>query len=120
MSQARHSGSAPTEGRLRCPATGTTIAVALVSFEGQQHSASALPELVETAALERGRILTRQLERNAERRVATMLTLSGLPGGKTHETYDWASARATWPAASAGRHHGTSVPVRCHRPLLPT
>ena len=34
-------------------------------------------------------ILTRQLERKDERRVATMLMLSGLPTGKTLEEFDW-------------------------------
>jgi DNA replication protein DnaC len=35
-------------------------------------------------------ILTRQLERKDERRVQTMLKLSGLPAGKTLEDFDWA------------------------------
>ena len=63
---------------------------------GLEHAATALPELVETATRERldptaflGRILTRQLERKDERRIATMLTLSGLPGGKTLDDFDW-------------------------------
>lgn len=63
---------------------------------GLDHAATALPELIETAARERldpsaflGRVLTRHLERKDERRIATMLTLSGLPTGKTNETYDW-------------------------------
>lgn len=72
-----------------------TLAQQLTAL-GLEHAASALPELVETAARERldpsaflGRVLTRQLERKDERRIATMLTLSGLPTGKTLETYDW-------------------------------
>lgn len=63
---------------------------------GLEHAADALPELLETAARERldpgaflARILTRQLERKDERRIATMLTLSGLPSGKTLEDFDW-------------------------------
>lgn len=63
---------------------------------GMEHAASALPELIETAAREHldpsaflGRVLTRQLERKDERRIATMLTLSGLPSGQTLETFDW-------------------------------
>lgn len=63
---------------------------------GREHAATALPEPMETAAREHldpsafpGRVLTRQLERKDERRIATMLTLSGLPSGKTLETFDW-------------------------------
>lgn len=63
---------------------------------GLDHAASALPELLETAARERldpggflERVLVRQLERKDERRIATMLTLSGLPSGKTLEDFDW-------------------------------
>jgi DNA replication protein DnaC len=72
-----------------------TLAQQLTAL-GLEHAASALPELVETAARERldpsaflSRVLTRQLERKDERRIATMLTLSGLPGGKTLESFDW-------------------------------
>lgn len=82
---------------------GTPAVPALDALAGQltalglEHAASALPELLETAARERldpsaflGRVLTRQLERKDERRIATMFTLSGLPGGKTLEDFDWA------------------------------
>lgn len=62
---------------------------------GMEHAATALPELIETAAREHldpsaflGRVLTRHLERKDERRIATMLTLSGLPSGITLETFD--------------------------------
>ncbi|GMV09511.1 MAG: ATPase AAA [Gemmatimonadota bacterium] len=72
-----------------------TLAQQLTAL-GMEHAASALPELIETAAREHldpsaflGRVLTRQLERKDERRIATMLTLSGLPSGKTLETFDW-------------------------------
>jgi DNA replication protein DnaC len=61
-----------------------------------EHAASALPELVATAARERldpsaflSRVLTRQMEGKDERRIATMLTLTGLPGGKTLKSIDW-------------------------------
>lgn len=63
---------------------------------GLEHAAGALAELLETAARERldpagflERVLARQLERRDERRIATMLTLSGLPAGKTLEDFDW-------------------------------
>jgi DNA replication protein DnaC len=72
-----------------------TLAQQLTAL-GLEHAASALPEPVETAARERldpsaflGRVLTRQLARKDERPIATMLTLSGLPGGKTLESVDW-------------------------------
>ena len=72
-----------------------TLAAQLTAL-GLDHAASALPELVETAARERldpsaflHRILTRQLERKDERRITTMLTLSGLPSGKTLEDFEW-------------------------------
>jgi DNA replication protein DnaC len=64
---------------------------------GLDHPASCLPELVEEATREAlsataflDLILTRQLERKDERRVQTMLKLSGLPQGKTLEDFDWA------------------------------
>lgn len=72
-----------------------TLAQQLTAL-GLDHTASALPELVEAAAREGleptaflGRVLTRQLERKDERRIATMLTLSGLPSGKTLDGFDW-------------------------------
>lgn len=72
-----------------------TLAQQLTAL-GLEHAASALPELVEAAAREGldptaflGRVLTRQLERKDERRIATMLTLSGLPSGKTLDAFDW-------------------------------
>lgn len=72
-----------------------TLAQQLTAL-GVEHAATALPELIETAAREHlepsaflGRVLTRQLERKDERRIATMLTLSVLPSGKTLETFDW-------------------------------
>jgi DNA replication protein DnaC len=64
---------------------------------GLDYPASCLPELVEEATREAlsavaflDLILTRQLERKDERRVQTMLKLSGLPPGKTLEDFDWA------------------------------
>ena len=63
---------------------------------GLDYPASCLPELVEEATREQltplaflDHLLTRQLERKDERRVATMLKLSGLPPGKTLEDFDW-------------------------------
>lgn len=63
---------------------------------GLDQAASSLPELVEEATREQlalvaflDLILTRQLEHKDERRVATMLQLSGLPPGKTLEGFDW-------------------------------
>lgn len=63
---------------------------------GLDQAAGCLPELVEEATREKlapvaflDRILTRQLEHKDERRVATMLKLSGLPPGKTLEGFDW-------------------------------
>jgi DNA replication protein DnaC len=64
---------------------------------GLDYPASCLPELLEEATREQlsapaflDLILTRQLERKDERRVETMLKLSGLPQGKTLEDFDWA------------------------------
>ena len=64
---------------------------------GLDYPAGCLPELVEEATREAlsavaflDLILTRQLERKDERRVQTMLKLSGLPPGKTLEDFDWA------------------------------
>lgn len=75
-----------------------TLAQQLTAL-GMEHAETALPELIETAAREHldpsaflGRVLTRQLERKDERRIATMLTLSGLPSGKTLETFGRASS----------------------------
>jgi DNA replication protein DnaC len=63
---------------------------------GLDHPASCLAELVEDATREAfsataflDLVLTRQLERKDERRVQTMLRLSGLPPGKTLEDFDW-------------------------------
>lgn len=64
---------------------------------GLDYPATCLPELVEEATREQltpvaflDLLLTRQLERKDERRVTTMLKLSGLPPGKTLEDFDWA------------------------------
>ena len=72
------------------------LAAKLASL-GLEYPASCLPELVEEATREAlsavaflDLILTRQLERKDERRVQTMLKLSGLPPGKTLEDFDWA------------------------------
>lgn len=64
---------------------------------GLTHIAECLPELVETAAREDvppirflEQVLEREIEWKTERRVATSLKLSGLPTGKTLESFDWA------------------------------
>ena len=63
---------------------------------GLEYPAQALPELVEAAARDDlsplaflDLLLTGQLERKDERRVTTMLKLSGLPPGRTLEDFDW-------------------------------
>lgn len=63
---------------------------------GLDYPASCLPELVEEATRDGltplgflDLILTRQIERKDERRVTTMLKLSGLPPGKALEDFDW-------------------------------
>jgi len=63
---------------------------------GLDHPASCLAELVEEATRDElpplaflDLVCTRQLERKDERRIATMLKLSGLPPGKTLESFDW-------------------------------
>ncbi len=79
--------------------TGSTtldpIATKLVSL-GLEYPASVLPELLEEATREAlsplaflDLLLSRQLERKDERRITTMLKLSGLPPGKTLEDFDW-------------------------------
>lgn len=79
--------------------TGTVAldpVAAKLAAVGLDYPASCLPELVEEATREQlapvtflDRLLTQQLERKDERRVATMLKLSGLPPGKTLEDFDW-------------------------------
>jgi DNA replication protein DnaC len=63
---------------------------------GLDYPATVLPELLEQAARESlsptaflDLVLTGELERKDERRVTTMLKLSGLPAGKTLEDFDW-------------------------------
>jgi len=70
--------------------------VAKLASVGLDYPASCFPELVEEATREKltplafvDLLLTRQLERKDERRVVTMLKLSGLPPGKTLEDFDW-------------------------------
>ena len=83
----------------RPTAPGTTTldpVIAKLSTLGLEYPAAALPELVEQAAREAlsplaflDLLLTGQLERKDERRITTMLKLSGLPPGKTLEDFDW-------------------------------
>ena len=79
--------------------TGTSTldpVIAKLRALGLEYPALALPELVEQAAREDlgplaflDLLLTGQLERKDERRVTTMLKLSGLPPGKTLADFDW-------------------------------
>ncbi len=82
------------------PVRGGTVTLdplaAKLAAVGLDHPASCLPELVEEATRDKltpvaflDLLLTRQLERKDERRVTTMLKLSGLPPGKTLEDFDW-------------------------------
>lgn len=63
---------------------------------GLDYPAGCLPDLVEQCTREQlspvsflELVLTGELERKDERRVTTMLKLSGLPTGKTLEDFDW-------------------------------
>lgn len=78
------------------PAVTLDPLAAKLSQLGLDEPARALPELVEQATREQlsplgflELVLTRELERKDERRVSTMLKLSGLPPGKTLEGFDW-------------------------------
>ncbi|HEX9748652.1 MAG TPA: IS21-like element helper ATPase IstB [Methylomirabilota bacterium] len=89
---------APTASPRPSPSGTTTLdpVIAKLSTLGLEYPAAALPELVEQAARDAlsplaflDLLLTGQLERKDERRVTTMLKLSGLPPGKTLEDFDW-------------------------------
>jgi len=98
--------SRPIPARRERPAEGSGRSLGVPTLEplagklatlGLEYPASCLPELVEEATRDAlsavaflDLILTRQLERKDERRVQTMLKLSGLPPGKTLEDFDWA------------------------------
>lgn len=91
------SRSSPVE-RNRHPAALPTLdpVAAKLASVGLDYPANCLPELVEEATRDAlapvaflDLLLTRQLERKDERRVQTMLKLSGLPPGKTLEDFDW-------------------------------
>jgi DNA replication protein DnaC len=80
------------------PSGSTTLdpVVTKLTTLGLEYPASALPDLLEQAAREDlsplaflDLLLTSQLERKDERRITTMLKLSGLPPGKTLEDFDW-------------------------------
>lgn len=71
------------------------VAAKLVAL-GLDHPAGCLGELAEQAVREKlspvaflELVLSEELERKDERRVTTMLKLSGLPPGKTLEDFDW-------------------------------
>lgn len=78
------------------PTTPLDPLAAKLAALGLDHPASCLPELVEHAARDAlsplaflDLVLSGELERKDERRVTTMLKLSGLPAGKTLEDFDW-------------------------------
>jgi DNA replication protein DnaC len=89
---------APTASPRPSPSGTTTLdpVIAKLSTLGLEYPAAALPELVEQAARDAlsplaflDLLLTGQLEHKDERRITTMLKLSGLPPGKTLEDFDW-------------------------------
>jgi DNA replication protein DnaC len=78
------------------PTTPLDPLAAKLTALGLDYPASCLSELVEQAARETlspltflDLVLSGELERKDERRVTTMLKLSGLPPGKTLEDFDW-------------------------------
>jgi DNA replication protein DnaC len=89
--------TAPSTKRNSAPsATSLDPLAAKLASVGLDYPASCLPELIEEATREKmspvaflEHLLTQQLERKDERRVTTMLKLSGLPPGKTLEDFDW-------------------------------
>jgi DNA replication protein DnaC len=100
MSPATTSRAKSTAAAPRPTVTGATpeldaLARKLTAL-GLDYPAGVLPELLEQAARESlsptaflDLVLTGELERKDERRVTTMLKLSGLPPGKTLEDFDW-------------------------------
>lgn len=88
--------SAALRGKASAPTTTLDPVAAKLTALGLDHPASCLPELVEQAARESlspmaflELVLSGELDRKDERRVTTMLKLSGLPPGKTLEAFDW-------------------------------
>lgn len=86
---------APTR-RAAVPSTGLDALTTKLTALGLDYPASCLPELVESATRDGltplaflEQVLTGELERKDERRITTMLKLSGLPTGKTLEDFDW-------------------------------
>jgi DNA replication protein DnaC len=88
----------PSAKRSAPPPTSAPLdpLAAKLASVGLDYPASCLPELIEEATREKmspvaflEHLLTQQLERKDERRVTTMLKLSGLPPGKTLEDFDW-------------------------------
>lgn len=88
---------APVATRL-VPSGITTLdpVVTKLTNLGLEYPATALPDLLEQAAREDlsplailDLLLTSQLERKDERRISTILKLSGVPPGKTLEDFDW-------------------------------
>jgi DNA replication protein DnaC len=90
---------ARTSPRPSASAPGTALdpVIAKLISLGLDYPASCLDELVEQATRDSlaplaflELVLRGELERKDERRVTTMLKLSGLPTGKTLEDFDWA------------------------------
>jgi len=88
--------AAPPRAKSATPTTPLDPLAAKLTALGLDYPASCLGELVEQAARETlspvaflDIVLSGELERKAERRVTTMLKLSGLPPGKTLEDFDW-------------------------------
>lgn len=88
--------AAPPRPKGATPTTPLDPLAAKLTALGLDHPATCLAELVEQAAREAlspvaflDLVLSGELERKDERRVVTMLKLSGLPPGKTLEDFDW-------------------------------
>lgn len=114
------SSRAPAAAPSPSPSGTTTLdpVMAKLTTLGLEYPAAALPELVEQAAREAlsplaflDLLLTGQLERNDERRITTMLKLSGLPPGKTLEDFDWGFQ----PKADDGRSKRSRPVSTCAR-----
>jgi len=88
--------TAPPLRTKAAPTTALDPVAAKLTALGLDHPATCLAELVEQAARDSlaplaflDLVLTGELDRKDERRVTTMLKLSGLPPGKTLEDFDW-------------------------------
>lgn len=96
--------SAPSRPKAPTPTTALDPLVTKLTALGLDHPANCLPELVEQAARESlspvaflELVRSGELDLKDERRVTTMLKLSGLPPGKIFEDFDWSfQTRADW------------------------